>query len=178
MRKEEYIHAVTEQLRAHDFREIDRSEFQEDELSPEDLAIVEENRLFLKHPGEDVFAPKLETVVITKVEDKSVESLKETIRELSDDPTEETDGLMVDCHILLVSEEVTKPMETVVERNTTKEFAGSILPVLVDIENMTIHYEKPTGFGKSLSDIWELSQNVDEYFQGFSGNNWEFEKGN
>lgn len=155
METEEYLSLIKEQLRAYNFEEVSTEGFSQP--------------VFLKS-DEYTLGTKVKIVVITRINESSVEAVKDLIAEVKEGIYSEYWGLSGDQdipdhnYLLIVPSESTNPMKTAVRREAEGLSSDAFfLPMIVDLQEETLAY-KDSG----LILHWEhrmMVRNLNDYFK-------------
>lgn len=162
MDADSYIQHIDEQLRAYGFN-------REEEASDQDTTIV-----FFRTT--DGVAPKLtrhEVVVVEQLTNYNVDAI-ETAIETGRSVYAKLDVPVKSrfdsehCYLLLVAEEVTKPMRIRAERaageHPADENDAFLLPILVDLSETQLQYDDPSTL-RRVTTHGTMATNVEKYFR-------------
>ncbi|WP_141465243.1 hypothetical protein [Salinadaptatus halalkaliphilus] len=152
-----YIERIDEQLRAYEFQSTDYTPVP-------DVYSRETNRLAST-------GTHYEVVIVDHVDEPVVDEIEaelKTARDIYDglsiNSTSRFDSERV--YLLIVAEEVTKPMQIRAERAAGEVLNGDtfLLPVLVDLSGSRLLYDEPSTL-KRVTTHGKMVSNVEKYFR-------------
>jgi len=160
---DEYEHIVTEQLKAYDFAQLTNEELElgleETEVTQEQANLLYESQNFIRvHEDYD------EMVLVTRIENQSIDELKsffECLFDMEDDQLEKESRMFV----LLVAENTTKAMKTLVKRRALADYPEYLLPIIIGLDDGSYTHHEKTSFGKSLTTLYQMEQQAEKYFK-------------
>jgi hypothetical protein len=155
----EYVEQIDEQLRAYEFQPVNHD------------STWEMSNLYSRKT--DRLGPTgvhHEVVIVDRVDNNDVDAIESELEMASDvfkgldiDNTSRLDSERV--YLLIIAEEVTKPMSIRVERAAGEVLEDAfLLPVLVDLSGSSLHYDEPSTL-RRVSTHGRMASDVEKYFR-------------